>query len=124
MTYLIFAECILLIHFIFIIFAALGAILVLIRNKIAWLHVPTVIWATLIEFTGWICPLTPLENWLRFQGGESGYSSGFIEYYIHPLLYPEMLTRNGQLLLGILLLGFNVIIYLRVFSRRGEDRVQ
>lgn len=123
MTYLIFAECILLIHFIFILFAALGGILVLKRKKIAWFHVPTVIWATLIEFTGWICPLTPLENWLRFQGGESGYSSGFIEYYIHPLLYPEMLTRNWQLLLGTLLLGFNVIIYLRVFSRRGEDRV-
>ncbi len=124
MTYLIFAESILLIHFVFIIFAVLGGIFVLKWKKIAWLHLPTVIWATLIEFTGWICPLTPLENWLRFQGGESGYSSGFIEYYIHPLLYPEMLTRNWQLLLGTLLLGLNLFIYLRAFYRRSKNRVQ
>ena len=120
MITLFLAESILIIHFVFVIFAVFGGILVLKWKKIIWVHLPAVIWATLIEFTGWICPLTPLENWLRYQGGESGYSTGFIEYYILPLLYPDMLTRNLQITLGALLLGFNLIIYLWIFFRRRE----
>ena len=123
MIYLFLAESILFIHFVFVLFAVFGGIAVLKWKKIAWLHVPAVIWATLIEFTGWICPLTPLENWLRFQGEELGYSTGFIEYYILPLLYPSMLTRNLQITLGASLLIFNLFIYLWVLSRRRKHQV-
>jgi hypothetical protein len=69
----------------------------------------------LIEFSGWICPLTPLENLLRIKGGSSGYAVGFVEHYIIPLLYPSQLTRKLQVFLGLLVLTVNLVIYLWVW---------
>jgi len=87
--------------------------LVLRWRRYAWIHVPTVAWATLISFAGWVCPLTPLENWLRERGGAIAYQSGFIEHYILPVVYPPatILTRRVQIILGSLLLFLNVGIY-------------
>jgi hypothetical protein len=86
--------------------------------------VPTVTWATLISFAGWICPLTPLENWLREKGGAIVYRSGFIEHYILPVIYPnaEFLTRSTQVILGLLLLGLNLGIYGLVLRRIVKAR--
>lgn len=80
-----------------------------------WLHLPAAMWGALIEFTGWICPLTPLENWLREAGGGQAYQSDFIEHYLLPLLYPTDLTREIQVYLGMLLILLNVGIYIWVF---------
>ena len=85
--------------------------------RLALLHVPAAIWGVLIEYTGWICPLTPLENSLRVRGGEAGYSGGFIQHYIQPLLYPAGLTRSTQLVLGSVVLALNLAAYAIVFSR-------
>jgi hypothetical protein len=79
------------------------------------------VWAVLIEWIGWVCPLTPLENWLRRKGGELGYNVNFIERYIHPLLYPVGLTRFVQLMLGALVLGINLGIYGSLISRRHRS---
>jgi hypothetical protein len=79
-----------------------------------------------IEFGGWICPLTPLENYLRQRSGSSTYEGEFIEYYVLPLLYPARLTRTGQLWLGILAIIVNVLVYWQVIrtasraERHGE----
>jgi hypothetical protein len=70
-----------------------------------------VVWGTLIEFAGWICPLTPLEKWLRIRGSETGYTGGFVEHYIIPLIYPDGLTRGIQIGLGVLVLGLNLAVY-------------
>jgi hypothetical protein len=86
------------------------------------LHLPAVIWGALIEFAGWICPLTPLEIWLRAQGGDRGYSGGFIEHYLGALIYPEGLTRELQWLLGAFVLAINAAIYLRVWRSRPKAR--
>jgi len=80
-----------------------------------WLHLPAVMWGTLIEFVGWICPLTPLENWLRDVGGGQGYQSDFIEHYLLPLLYPTGLTREIQVYLGVLVILLNAGIYIWMF---------
>ena len=77
-----------------------AALLALRWPRVIWLHVPAVIWGALIEFTGWICPLTPLENRLRRASGEAGYQGDFIAHYILPVLYPNGLTRTDQLVLG------------------------
>jgi hypothetical protein len=105
------ADIIVALHFLFVAFVVLGGLLVLRWPRTAWLHVPAVIWGVLVEFTGWICPLTPLENRLRRASGESGYQGDFIAHYILPVLYPNGLTRRDQLLLGGLALGINVLIY-------------
>ena len=87
-----------------------------------WLHLPAAVWAAWIEFSGKICPLTPLENWLRLQGGDIGYSGDFVRYYLLPLLYPSRLTREVQIILGTLVLGLNVAIYAYVlFLRSGSS---
>ena len=84
---------------------------------VAFLHVPAAIWGVLIEYMGWICPLTPLENSFRARGGEAGYSGGFIEHYIQPVLYPGGLTRSTQIVLGTLVLLLNAAAYTMILSR-------
>jgi hypothetical protein len=112
------ADLIVVIHFLFVIFVVFGGLLVLRRPWVAYLHVPAAIWGVLIEFAGWICPLTPLENSLRIRAGGSGYQGGFIENYILPVLYPSALTRSIQLLLGSLVLVLNLAIYGYLLRRR------
>jgi hypothetical protein len=111
MIYRIFADAVVLVHFAFILFVLFGGLAVLKRRWIAWLHIPAFIWGVLIEFAGWWCPLTPLENWLRREGGASGYPTGFIEHYILPVIYPSALTREIQIILGSVVLVLNVLIY-------------
>ena len=115
------ASVIVLVHFAFVVFVVLGGLLALRWPRAIWLHAPAVLWGALIEFTGWICPLTPLENRLRAAAGETSYEGDFIAHYILPALYPNGLTRNDQLMLGGLALGINVAIYAFVFvQRRGK----
>ena len=105
------SDLVLVIHLAFILFAILGVFLVLKWRILAWIHVPTILWAALIEFAGWVCPLTPLENWLREKGGGLPYRTTFIEHHILPLLYPSILTRNLQIFLGFIVLSINLGLY-------------
>jgi hypothetical protein len=122
LTYGFLADAVVALHFVFVAFVVLGGLLVLRWPKVAYLHIPAALWGAAIEFAGWIRPLTPLEQWLRRQGGETSYSAGFIEHYILPLLYPSALTRNIQLLLGFLVIAVNLGVYSLVFRRRVGAR--
>jgi hypothetical protein len=127
MIYLFFADLVVVIHLLFVLFVILGGLLVLRWRFCAWIHIPAVFWAALIEFSGWICPLTPLENELRIKSGSSGYSTGFVEHYIIPLLYPSQLTRKIQVFLGMLILVMNLMIYLWVWyssKRRNKNTAE
>jgi hypothetical protein len=115
------ADLVVVIHFGFVLFVILGGLLVLRWPWIALFHVPAALWGAWIEFAGWICPLTPLEQSLWLKAGEQGYSGSFIEHYVLPLLYPSALTRNIQLLLGCLVLALNLGIYGCVLYRRAEN---
>jgi len=117
LIYRVLAEVVLVIHLAFVLFVVLGGLLVMRWPRLAWLHVPAAIWGVLIEYSGWICPLTPLENSLRTKGGEAGYSGGFIEHYIQPTLYPSGLTRSTQLVLGSVVLLLNLAAYAIVVSK-------
>jgi hypothetical protein len=116
------ADLVVVLHFAFVLFVVFGGLLVLWWPRIAYLHVPAAIWGALIEFTGWICPLTPLENALRAGAGQAGYQGGFVEHYILPVLYPTALTRKIQLLLGALVLLLNLAIYAYVLCRSAGNR--
>lgn len=122
MIYRVLADLVLVIHLAFVLFVVLGGLLVPRWPRLAWLHLPAAVWGVLIEYSGWICPLTPLENSLRVKGGEAGYSTGFIQHYIQPTLYPSGLTRPTQLVLGSIVLLLNLAAYAIVF-RRSRDRV-
>ena len=85
-----------------------------------WLHIPAVIWVVILEFLGLICPLTPLENYLRKAGGDAGYSGGFIEHYLVPLIYPSGLTRELQMILAAIAISVNIAIYAFVLYQKNE----
>lgn len=111
------ADALVLLHFGFILFVLLGGLLVLRWRRLMWFHLPCFIWGVLIEWVGWICPLTPWEQWLRSRGGEAVYEGGFINHYIMPLVYPPGLTREMQWFFGAGVLILNVAIYVIVFRR-------
>lgn len=118
MPWLFLADTVLVVHLGFILFAVFGGAFVLHRPGAALFHLPTALYAVLIEFVGWPCPLTPLENWLRRAGGQTGYDTGFIEHYLVPVIYPAALGPRMQIVLGTLALGLNVAIYGWVIRRR------
>ena len=118
MAYNLLADVVVLIHLAFVLFAVLGALLIIRWRKVLWLHLPAAVWGGLIEFTAAPCPLTPLENWLRMQGGGSGYAGGFVGHYLMPILYPSGLTPKVQFILGGVVIGVNLIIYGYVFFTR------
>ena len=111
MFYSFAADLVFVFHLLFIIFAGAGSLFVLKWSWVAILHIPAAIWATLIEFKGWICPLTPLENYLRHAAGEAGYSGGFIAHYLIPIIYPDGLTRDIQIVIGVIFLVINLSVY-------------
>lgn len=110
----------LVVHFAFVLFVVLGGLLVLRWPRLAWIHVPVALYGAVIELVGFVCPLTPLENWLRQQGGESGYAGGFVEHYVTAVLYPAGLTREVQVGLGIGVLLLNGVVYGVSLRRRGQ----
>jgi hypothetical protein len=118
MLYRTLADAVVLVHFAFVIFVVGGALLVLKWPRVAFVHLPAAVWGALIEFAGWICPLTPLENWLRMKGGVAGYGGGFIEHYILPVLYPPGLTRGVQVGLGAIVVLVNLGVYGWVLYRK------
>jgi hypothetical protein len=111
MPYRLLADLTLVLHAVFVAFVMLGALLVLRWPRLAWIHLPAVLWGAGIEFLGGICPLTPLENHLRRLAGGHGYAGGFVEHYVVPILYPDALTRRVQVVLGALVVVVNVAIY-------------
>ena len=117
------ADAILILHFAFVLFVALGGLLVLRWPWIAWVHIPAAIWGIGIEFGGWICPLTPLENALRERAGGQAYQGDFIARYLMPMIYPEGLTREAQVILGTIALVGNVIIYSIAWRRARTVKI-
>lgn len=124
MIYKLLADLISLAHLAFVLFVVLGGIAVWRAPKLAWLHLPAVAWGALVELMGWICPLTPWEQSLRRLAGDGGYSGGFVEHYLLPFLYPEGLTRDAQLFLGVLVLAVNLAAYTLIFWRHRGSRAR
>lgn len=116
------ADAVLVVHLAFIAFALGGGLLALWRPRIAWLHIPAAAWSALIEIMGWICPLTPLENYFLKLAGETSYQGDFIARYLLPLIYPAGLTPTIQKIFGGIVIAVNCIIYAVVVirARRAE----
>jgi len=117
MIYLMLADLLVVVHLLFIIFALFGGLLLIFRGYLVFVHLPAAIWAALISFKGWICPLTPLENYLRGIAGNEGYVGGFVAHYLLPVIYPVSLTPNIQIILGIFVVLINIGIYSFVYFK-------
>ena len=122
MFYQLAAAAVLVAHLTFVAFAAAGGALTLRWPAVAWLHLPALAWAVWVELSGAICPLTPLELRLRQLAGLQHYRESFIEHYASALLYPLELSRVTQVTLGLLLLAFNLLVYL-IACRRLTKKV-
>jgi len=121
-AFLWFADLVVLLHLCFILFVLFGGLLCLKWRWMPWLHLPAALWGALVEFNGWICPLTPLENWLRQSAEVAGYEGGFVERYLLPVMYPAGLTQSFQIVLGVIVVVLNLIVYLRVWRRTRIQR--
>ncbi len=118
MIYRLLADAVVVIHLGFVVFVVLGGFLLRRWPNLVYAHAPAAIWGVLIEFAGWLCPLTPLENALRARGGHAGYEGGFIDHYLIPILYPGALSRGMQLALGSFAFGINAVAYYLAWRRR------
>jgi hypothetical protein len=116
--YALLAGGVVLLHVTVVVFAAAGAFLALKWQWIPWIHLPAVVWAAFIEFSGGICPLTPLENDLRARAGLEYYGGDFVARYLFPVLYPDGLTRDAQTIIGIVVIAANLVAYAWVMRRR------
>jgi hypothetical protein len=125
MAYRVLADATVLLHLAFVVFVVLGGLLVLRWPRVVWLHLPAAAWGAWVELSGSVCPLTPLENWLRTREGGSAYAGSFVEHHLLPVLYPASFSRELQLALAALVILVNALIYAGVWrqrSRAGSDR--
>ncbi len=126
-----FADVVLVVHVAFVVFVAAGGLAVRRWPRVAWVHVPAAAWGAAVEFAGWVCPLTPLENALRARAGAAPYESDFVARYLLPLLYPDGLSRPAQIALGLVVVALNLVLYGSLLRQRrsgcsrdrtGDDR--
>ena len=104
-------------HLIFILFVIFGGLLFFIFSKVLYIHLPALLWGIYIELTNSVCPLTYLENWFLNKAELATYSNGFINNYLYTIIYPEGLTNNIQIYLGIALIVINILIYGFIFKK-------
>ena len=116
------ADIVVLLHLAFILFVAAGGLLFLRWPRLAWAHVPAIVWGAMVELAGWVCPLTPLENRLRAAAGDAAYTGSFIDRYIMPIVYPSGLTRGMQLSLGCAVIVVNLAVYSLLLLRLKRQR--
>ena len=115
--YALLADLVLVAHLAFVVFVVAGGLLAVRWAWVAWIHLPCAAWGATVELAGWICPLTPLEVEWRRRAGEEGFSGGFLDHYVMPILYPEGLTREVQIALGAIVIVLNLAVYAWVWRR-------
>ena len=126
LPYGLLADVVVGVHFLFVLFVALGVGAVWRWHRLAWIHVPAVMWGIMVEVTGAICPLTWIEQGLRQRAGMDGPGFDFVAFYIFPILYPEGLTREMQLVFAALLVLVNATGYIGIYcatirTKRGPS---
>ena len=88
--FVVLASLVMALHLLFILWVVFGALLTHRRPLLRWLHLASLVWGTVVEILPWVCPLTPLENWLRVHAGGTAYQGGFLLHYLDALVYPDV----------------------------------
>jgi len=123
-----FADIILIVHFLFVLFVAGGLILTWIGAAMAWRwvrdfwfrlgHLAAIVFVAAESVIGITCPLTQWENALR--SGNS-YGGSFMQSWLHRLLYYDL--PESVFTLAYILFTLAVIITLfaiRPYPRRKK----
>ena len=111
MVYMLLADGVVLIHFLWVLFLIFGAFWGKRNRTIREVHITGLLFAVIIETFDWYCPLTHLEFWFRTRHNPLlAYRGSFIVHYLERLLYIEC-PRPLIVLLTIALCSFNVWIY-------------
>ena len=116
------ATSLALLHFTFIVFVAIGALLVLRWRWVMYVQLPAALWGALIEIMQWDCPLTRWENWALRRAGESGYSDGFIAHHLFGVIYPNGLSRGVEIAIAVFVTVVNSAVYFYVFHVQNGRR--
>lgn len=120
--FLAFADAVLAFHLAFILFVCLGALLALKWRWIPWLQLPAAAWGVWVEASGWICPLTYVENYFRVRAGAATYQGDCIGHYLAATIYPDGLSRPVQFVLGAVVVVVNAAVYAWLVRRRPRRR--
>ena len=104
MGYRLLADLVMLAHFGFLAYVALGGFLAWWRPWSMVPHLAAATWGAVTATAGIPCPLTAWENALRRRGGELGLTRGFIDTYLTGIVYPAQHLRTAQLLVATLVL--------------------
>jgi hypothetical protein len=123
MFYKIFADIIVVLHFIWIIFMLLGFFLTIYgffrKEFFDWwifrtLHLSGILFVGILTILRRFCPLTILENLSRARySPESTYPGSFIVHYIEKLVYPDVnqtLLRLGTVFVALFVLVVFIMI--------------
>jgi len=111
------ADVVLVAHFLFALFAVFGGFLALVDRRAMLVHIPVVLWSSVVNLANWTCPLTPLEKNLRKLAGQQAFEGSWIQNYIEPLVRPLGMPRRMELIAGVSIVGWNAIVYAIVFYR-------
>jgi hypothetical protein len=114
------ADAVMLAHFGFLVFLALGGFL---AWRYRWVFVPhaaAVGWA-MLSIAGVDCPLTAWEDGLRRLGGEQGLPRGFIDTYLTGVVYPADDLLAAQLLVALPAAAAWVGLAIRLHRGRARD---
>jgi hypothetical protein len=106
-------------HFLWILFLVLGGLWGRRRRTVKYVHLFGLLFAITIQIFDWYCPLTHLEVWLRArQDPARAYAGSFIVHYVERLVYIEI-SRSLIFMLTILLIGFNMWLYMKKGGRKA-----
>lgn len=122
MPFHVIATSLAILHFAFIIFVAIGALLVLRWRSVMYVQLPAAIWGALIEIAQWDCPLTRWENLALHRAGQSGYGEGFIAHHLFGVIYPNGLSRGVEIAIAVFVTAVNSAVYYYVFHVQSGRR--
>lgn len=98
------ADAVVVVHFAFVVFVAIGGLIAWRWPWVLVVHVPAVVWALGIVTVGYDCPLTSLERYFRRLGGEQVPRRGFIDRYIEGVIFPGRLTPLLRVVVALLII--------------------
>ena len=113
MIYKILADSVVAIHFLWIVFLFIGAILGIRNKAVKIFHLSGLVFAFVIQIFDWYCPLTHLEVWLRSKHDPAlVYTGSFIFHYVEKIVYIEF-SRLLIIVFTFILCGINIWLYFR-----------
>jgi len=116
MRYRFLADVVVALHALYVGFVVCGLVAILFGRAMRWrwvsnpyfriLHLAAIGFVCLESIAGIDCPLTTLENGLRFAGGQNGYGGDFIGYWLDRMIFYDAPPR----VFTVIYLGFGALV--------------